>query len=433
MDVSAHHPGDQGTSRAAAAAAIPDRFHSLDVIRGLAALAVVFWHWQHFFYQGTEPGRVASTAQPLYALFSPFYERGWLAVYFFFSLSGFIFYWLYSDTVSRRTVRFREFAVLRASRLYPLHLATLLIVAALQLLALQRTGGFWVYANNDAYHFGLNLLLVSEWGIARGRSFNAPVWSISIEVFLYILFFLYCRLVTPRAAGALALAAVGLVVREVHEVVGSGIFSFFMGGLAFLAYRALAARRITPRLVRVLAALCVLGWVVALVELRMDFVPAPPQEGTVTGGALQHLLHALLTGLLMPGTILTAAVAETVRGSLGKRVAFLGDISYSSYLLHFPLQLVWLHAAALLGMGSAIFLRPATLILFFAVLIPLSLASYHYFERPAQRFLRSRLHAARGAAASRSPAAAPPNDATRPGGSLAGPAFPVADAPASGR
>jgi len=83
---------------------IPHRFYSLDLIRGLAALSVVFWHWQHFFYDGVTPGVYNVQNQPFYALFFVLYQRGWLAVDFFFSLSGFIFFWLYVGAIAERRV-----------------------------------------------------------------------------------------------------------------------------------------------------------------------------------------------------------------------------------------------------------------------------------------------------------------------------------------
>jgi peptidoglycan/LPS O-acetylase OafA/YrhL len=124
--------------------AIPLRFYSLDVLRGVAALCVVFWHWQHFFYVGAElaPSFLASK-QPLFGSLSLLYGYGWLAVDLFFSLSGFIFYWLYSIQVSSRAMRERDFLVLRFSRLYPLHLLTLLWVAILQFVFSRMTGSFF--------------------------------------------------------------------------------------------------------------------------------------------------------------------------------------------------------------------------------------------------------------------------------------------------
>ncbi|WP_257012247.1 acyltransferase family protein [Pseudomonas moraviensis] len=69
----------------------PERLYALDALRGIAALAVVFWHWQHFFFQGAAPGPLQREDQPLYSLFSLFYRHGGDAVSLFFSLSGFIF------------------------------------------------------------------------------------------------------------------------------------------------------------------------------------------------------------------------------------------------------------------------------------------------------------------------------------------------------
>jgi peptidoglycan/LPS O-acetylase OafA/YrhL len=43
----------------------PTRFYSLDVLRGLAALAVVLYHWQHFFYTGSTLGVITMDALPL--------------------------------------------------------------------------------------------------------------------------------------------------------------------------------------------------------------------------------------------------------------------------------------------------------------------------------------------------------------------------------
>ena len=95
--------------------------------------------------------------------------------------------------------------------------------------------------------------------------------------------------------------------------------------------------------------------------------------------------------LLFPLTLLTLALWETRRGTLGRRLGGLGDISYSTYLLHFPLQIAFLWVANAAGISLSFFRSPLSLLLFFLVLIPASLACYHWFERPAQTFLRQKL------------------------------------------
>jgi peptidoglycan/LPS O-acetylase OafA/YrhL len=111
----------------------PAHLHSLDIARGVAALAVVFWHWQHFFVIGVRATLAfRPELQPLFGLFQPFYLHGHEAVSLFFSLSGFIFFWLFARQVADGALSMRTVFVHRFSRLYPLHLATLLVVAAAQ-------------------------------------------------------------------------------------------------------------------------------------------------------------------------------------------------------------------------------------------------------------------------------------------------------------
>jgi peptidoglycan/LPS O-acetylase OafA/YrhL len=127
-------------------------------------------------------------------ILKPLYLEGWRAVDLFFCLSGFIFYWLYSKKIVSGATSFNEFFVLRFSRLYPLHFVTLMVAAAGQFLMLGCFGSFFVYPNNDLYHFLLQLVFASNWGFEQGNSFNGPVWSVSVEVFLYALFFVVCAL-----------------------------------------------------------------------------------------------------------------------------------------------------------------------------------------------------------------------------------------------
>ena len=171
------------------------RFYSLDILRGITALTVIFWHWQHFFAPLNPTGvALQQVRQPFFLALSFFYRHGYSAVQLFFCLSGFVFFWLYGERVASQAISFKRFSLLRLSRLYPLHLATLLLVAAGQLAYYAMTQKQFVYHANDVYHFVLNLLFISSWGFQHDYSFNAPIWSVSVEIFLYGVFFLVCRL-----------------------------------------------------------------------------------------------------------------------------------------------------------------------------------------------------------------------------------------------
>jgi peptidoglycan/LPS O-acetylase OafA/YrhL len=363
-----------------------ERLYSLDVLRGVAALSVVFWHWQHFFYTGTSRAYPLER-MPFLDVFFLVYAKGWLGVELFFALSGFVFFWLYARAVFEGKVSAGDFFLLRFSRLYPLHLAALLAVAAGQLLYFEITKTFFVYSHNDGYHFLLNLLFVPSWGFEKGWSFNAPVWSVSVEVLLYFLFFIVCRLWRPRLSGLLALSALGfLLVRQGYPPMGRGIGAFYLGGCAYLAYEWIVGCGRVRVFAVWLSCAAVAGWLLALLVTR-DFLYATRLPVISALHAIDGYWPTVL--ILFPLTILALALAETWRGSLGRRAAFLGDISYSSYLLHFPLQLAFAGAAAAWSVDRAIFLSPYALVAFLAGLIGLSLASHRYLERPAQRSLRA--------------------------------------------
>lgn len=371
---------------------IPKRFHSLDVLRGLAALSVVLWHWQHFFAPLNPHGvALEPERQPFFPYLSFFYRQGFTAVELFFCISGFVFFWLYGAPVARREMPFGRFAALRLSRLYPLHLATLLFVAAAQQVHWWTAQRYFVYQVNDAYHFILNLLFVSSWGFQKGYSFNAPIWSVSVEIFLYCVFFVLCRTVRPRLPSILlALAAGWLLLEPPLRPLGLGLLFFFLGGLSFKAYEAIVRRDIAWLAGPLLPTLTLAAWIgavwVAGLEPRIEISPFLRRLGDDGFGIAIYLLFPL--------TILSLALMETRRGNLGKRIAFIGNLTYSSYLLHFPLQLVVATAVAYFSLSPEIFYSRRLFLGFVVVLCALSYASYRWFEVPVQRWLRRRFAAA---------------------------------------
>ncbi|STQ90717.1 acyltransferase family protein [Iodobacter fluviatilis] len=369
---------------------LPERFYSLDALRGIAALCVVFWHWQHFFYTGTTAGQFDPEQLPFFDGLSILYTKGWLAVDLFFCLSGFIFYWLYSKKIARRNITSGQFALLRFSRLYPLHLASLFIVAAGQLWISHTRGNYFVYPFNDAKHFLLNLLFTSSWGFEQGYSFNAPIWSVSVEVLLYIIFFSCCRLLPVRAVLLAAISISGFqLIQDYYLPIGRGLGSFFLGGLVFIAYQAVLKSKHAAALRQFVLLITLCAWLLCMAALhqKTDF-----NSLTIFNYPLTHRMLELIGSwpvvVLFPLSILSLALIETRHGPFARRIAFLGDISYSSYLLHFPLQILFSILLARLSFDQAIYYSPWLMLLFFALLIMISFVSFRYFEMPAQKRLR---------------------------------------------
>lgn len=382
-------------------ASVPARFFSLDVLRGLAALCVVFWHWQHFFFEGTQWVPFEGARQPFYDVAFVLYQKGWLAVDLFFSLSGFIFFWLYAGSINARKISGKTFFVLRFSRLYPLHIATFAFVLLAQSVFWWRHGDFFVYPFNDAYHGVLNIFMAAAWGFERGWSFNAPFWSVSVEILLYALFFGLCLAVRLRTRVLLTLMLAGLVLMPFNALLGRGLFSFFVGGACFGVYRyGQADHRLRPATILTMTAAASL-WLAVIAEVRLGWfwpeiqawLEMVPGMGLYIGAneVTRFGSSLIVTGLLFPLTIIALALAETWRGHLGRRLAMIGNLSYSSYLLHFPLQLMLVLVMAELGVNRSFFYSAASMMLFFGMLIPLAWLSYRFFEAPMQQALRTRL------------------------------------------
>ncbi len=147
------------------------RYFWVDALRGIAALCIVVFHYHHFYLEDAF-GRdaippitefpYASVVWPLYSSFAA------NAVEMFWLISGFVFAHVYLH----RPTSAWQFSVARFARLYPLHFATLLYVAILQLVSLNLVGHWQIYANNDTKHFILQLFMSSNWNTWSANSIN---------------------------------------------------------------------------------------------------------------------------------------------------------------------------------------------------------------------------------------------------------------------
>lgn len=374
---------------------IPKRFYSLDALRGLAAVSVMISHWPQFFISAEKfppSSPLVHTNVSLYTEFKlPFidflfviYHMGWLAVDLFFGLSGFIFYWIYSGMIRKSSISARDFFILRVSRLYPLHVATLLWVACIQLFSHYAIStSYFFLDHNDLKQFVLNLFFASSWGIGDWHSYNTPIWSVSVEVLLYAMFFLLCRFAPLRSFFLLCISIAGLLlVYQINPRLGHGIFSFFLGGCTYRIFTWLVATSRIDSVLPYLFASTALLWVIEIIAVYHQW--KNPLESLPFFWRYTFLPAILMFQL----TILTLALAETKRGTLGRRISLLGDISYSIYLIHFPLQLSILTLVLYFGIGRELFFSHSTFIGYIAAVLVLSTISHYYFERPLQANMR---------------------------------------------
>ncbi len=121
---------------------------------------------------------------PFLNFYHTYLEEGYLGVGFFFILSGFILSHVYYNTIQNKTFKTTQFYINRFARIYPMHLFTLLLAIPLSLKLLNSSLWGWISRFFD------NLFLLQSFIPIRSYyfSFNMVSWSISNELFFYLLF-----------------------------------------------------------------------------------------------------------------------------------------------------------------------------------------------------------------------------------------------------
>ncbi|HEY1613872.1 MAG TPA: acyltransferase [Rhizomicrobium sp.] len=189
--------------------------------------------------------------------------RGYLWVEFFFALSGFVLTYAYAPRLADmwRPRGYLAFLRTRLARLYPLHLAMLLLILAM-LVSLRwlaaRHGYVSIY--DEPWHpictlptFVANLFLVQAWNIFPYLSWNGASWFVSVEFLLCLLFPLFLALARNGWGMAIALIGAGGTALALlahphygldltfHNGIWRGMAAFSMGvGFAMLHRMALA-------------------------------------------------------------------------------------------------------------------------------------------------------------------------------------------------
>ena len=353
--------------------ALPKHFVAIDALRGVAALAVLIFHYHHFYLADAtgRPGLPSEATFPYAAAFEWVFRYGKYAVEVFWVISGFVFAHVYLS----RPTNARQFLVARFARLYPLHFVTLLLVAGMQLLSINALGHYEIYEINDLRHFGLQLaFLSSSTKYAHGLSFNGPIWSVSVEMASYVIFFFALPLVRRSPAGVsivLAFSCWTLGVGQVWlPVVNASVFltaSYFFFGCVLYAL----VRHLDNRAVPVVGLAALLG---VAGKVQLEYAPD-------TG--MQFIAGAF---------VLLASAAERLPVVRLRSMRTLGDMSYSIYLVHVPIQMAILLIADLAFDGTRAFADSYVVLpVFMVVSIWVSHSVFYRFERPVNQWLRQKL------------------------------------------
>ena len=334
----------------------------LTSLRGIGALMIVIFHFGAF---GGDVPLIDRSA---------FFDKGYLWVDMFFMLSGFVIAHVYGATFQRKVEApsYWRFMWIRFARIYPLYAFTLLCFVAFALLRYAFRGKPVVDHEHTIAALFVTAALIQAWGFFDLYAWNPPAWSISAEVVAYFVFpFLAVVAFRSRFAWStvlvLAVVVLGILGTGPHGLqvpAGSSValcLSQFIIGMALYRVRDAATRRtVSADLLLVPTAL------VLVLALHV--------------GAPDLAVVALFAALIY---LLPAARGFARRLSNARPLVFLGDISYSVYLMH---DLVLTIYARLVGDLE----RPLHQTLGVLTVIAAAALTWRYVEWPAREWLRSR-------------------------------------------
>ncbi len=342
---------------------------ALTALRGIAAMAVVLQHYS------------ASAQEFAVRSIPSLAPHGYMAVDFFFVLSGFIMAYTYADAFQTKGWRaYPDFLGRRVARIWPLQAMVVLILVVAGGIALGFGGQSKIFHSPS---FGLdimaNLLMVQGFGI--GENINGPSGTVSQELGAYALFPVLLALALSRRRSIAAAAfgvAVALVCWQAAQEPRLG----------------LASREIVNNVAR-----CLAEFTLGLGAYRLYRSPLLPWLGTdgVTMGLAAACVASLLLRLDLPAALmfpfLVVAFARN-RGRPAQVVAsrwpyFLGVISYSIYLIHSPFRFAEFAVLRKLHPGSFDSVTALAIAGVGAVsTIPLAWMAYRWIERPGRDLVR---------------------------------------------
>jgi peptidoglycan/LPS O-acetylase OafA/YrhL len=336
---------------------------ALTGVRGIAAWFVVFFHI-----------RRSIAGLPDWAL--AVLGKGYLAVDFFFLLSGFVIWMTYAERLRVGGLGAApDFLKRRVARVWPLHLLMLGVAVTLA-CALHATG-------RPAEHFPFaelpfHLLLIQNWGLTPTLSWNDPAWSISCELAAYLLFPLLALSIDWRRVPTRAVvAAIAVLLLLLHGV--------------FVADGATSLGQDIPRL-GVIRCLLEFACGTAVGALWLRWRARPLRPALLFAGLGLALLASWIGGLApetlaVPAGFAALLLALALAGDRTPLAAaplhWLGEVSYATYLGHY---LLWF-AFKLALVRDAHAVGWPLIALFLALVLASSAALYAWVERPAQRWI----------------------------------------------
>lgn len=325
----------------------------LDGLRGVAALLVVWYHiFEGYAFAG---GTMITTV-----------NHGYLAVDFFFMLSGFVVSYAYDDRLGK-SLTLKNFFKRRLIRLHPMVVMGAIVgLIAYCIQGCVQWDGTQVSVTNILISLLLGMLLIPVFpGAAHdvrgnGEMFplNGPGWSLFFEYIGNILYALFIRRFSNKVLIFWTIfTGVGLGMFSIFDVAGYGSIGIgwtmdavnFFGGLFRMIFPfsmgMLLARNFRP--LKIKGAF----WICSLILAVLFHVPYI--EGT--SFHFNGLFEFITIAAIFPVVLLLGASGTTTDKITAKISKFLGEISFPLYMVHYPVMYLfyaWLIDKKLYTLGE---------------------------------------------------------------------------------
>ena len=379
------------------------RYAILDGLRGVAALVVILFH-------GFE------TYIPFFG--TQHINHGYLAVDFFFVLSGFVIGYAYDDRWDRMSTW--SFFKRRLIRLHPMVVGGTLFGACLFFFG--ESDYFSLIGGTEPWKFFLCIVLgllmipagtgldIRGWG--ETNSLNGPNWSLTFEYIGNILYAFVLRRLPTVVLGMLCVASAFLTM---NLALGWDVFGFFaqpkydvIGGWSItpdqmyvgfsrLLYPFLCGLLISRLLPKFItkenpsgSPLGIRGgfWWASLLLVVLFAVPQIGGKSCVADGLYQ--VFAIV--VMFPVIVLIGAGSKTTDKRSAKWCETLGNLSYPLYITHFPLmymQMAWVSSHKDSPVWHHVVLNLGILL----VAIGIAWAFLKLYDEPVRAWLKKKLYA----------------------------------------
>ncbi len=357
-------------------------YNILDGLRGVAALTVVCFHLFEAYATSHIDQKI---------------NHGYLAVDFFFILSGFVIGYAYDDRWKTKTTTAKDFIKRRLIRLHPM-----VVIGAIIGAIMFYTQGCSVW---DVSKVSVTMLLVATLlniflipatpgteirGLGEMYPLNGPSWSLFFEYIGNILYVFFLRKLSTNALSVLVfLAACGLVTFAIFGPLGDICVGFAMtrdemiGGSLRLLFSFSAGLLLS----RVFRPVKIKGafWTGSI---SIVILSAMPRIGGSENLWMNGIYETLCVVIIFPLLVYLGASGKTTDKVTTRVCKFLGDISYPLYMVHYPfiyLYYAWVKNKNLTFMES---LPGAAALVIGSVL--LAWVCLKLYDEPVRKYLTNR-------------------------------------------